>query len=328
MDTKAKPFLSKNNPLKVELENRESFSFRYLLPYYWFSWIIIFLSFFLIYLPKPLRRLIGSSTGLFIKYSNTKRSHIVMTNLSLCFKSKTEAELKKIHNEYFKNLGNTIIDIPSLWWRSDKSLQNNCEIINEHYIDNELSKGKGVILLTPHTVSLDFGGRSISKYPIISIYKPFRNKLLNWFVGRSRSKDTDNSIVYPRDNLSFKKIIKALKTPIVFYYIGDEDLGKKNSEFANFFDEKKSTLISITKIASLSKATVMPCINHYCFSKNKYITYIDQPLAKFPTGHPSDDAEIINRAFEKLINRNLEQYMWSLRLFQTRPNGQKYPYSK
>jgi lauroyl-KDO2-lipid IV(A) myristoyltransferase len=177
-------------------------------------------------------------------------------------------------------------------------------------------------------VSLDFGGRSISRYPIISIYKPFRNKLLNWFVGRSRSKDTDNSIVYPRDNLSFKKIIKALKTPIVFYYIGDEDLGKKNSEFANFFDETKYTLISITKIASLSKATVIPCINHYCFSKNKYVTYIDQPIEKFPTGDTSDDAEIINRAFEKLINRNLEQYMWSLRLFQTRPNGQKYPYSK
>ena len=111
-----------------------------------------------------------------------------MINLSLCFKSKTEAELKKIHNEYFKNLGNTIIDMPSLWWRSDKSLQNNCEIINEHYIDNELSKGKGVILLTPHTVSLDFGGRSISRYPIISIYKPFRNKLLNWFVGKASKK--------------------------------------------------------------------------------------------------------------------------------------------
>ena len=165
-----------------------------------------------------------------------------MINLSLCFKSKTEAELKKIHNEYFKNLGNTIIDMPSLWWRSDKSLQNNCEIINEHFIDNELSKGKGVILLTPHTVSLDFGGRSISRYPIISIYKPFRNKLLNWFVGRSRSKDTDNSIVYPRDNLSFKKIIKALKKQIVFYYMVNEDFVKKNSELVNFFNKQNFTL--------------------------------------------------------------------------------------
>ena len=328
MTTKAKPFLSKNNPLKVELDNRENFSLRYLLPYYCFSWLIIFISLFLIYLPKPFRRLIGSATGLFIMHSNTKRSHIVMTNLSLCFKSKTRDQLKKIHDEYFKNLGNTIIDMPSLWWRSNKSLQKNCTIINEHYINNELLKGKGVILLTPHCVSLDFGGRSISKYPIISIYKPFRNKLLNWFIGRSRSKNTDNVIVYPRENLSFKKIVQALKKPIVFYYIGDEDLGLKNSEFANFFDEKKSTLISISKIAALSKATVIPCINHYCPSKDKYITYVDKPLEKFPTEQTRDDALIINRAFEKLINRDLNQYMWSLRLFQTRPNGHKYPYVK
>ena len=221
MDTKAKPFLSKNNPLKVELENRENFSFRYLLPYYWFSWVIIFLSFLLIYLPKPLRRFVGSSTGFFIKHSNAKRSHIVMTNLSLCFKSKTREQLNKIHDEYFKNLGNTIIDIPSLWWRSDRSLQKDCEIINDHYIDNELSKGKGVILLTPHTVSLDFGGRSISRYPIISMYKPFRNKLLNGCANITGGGLADNiKRVIPNNltaEINLKKILNNLIKYIVLY---------------------------------------------------------------------------------------------------------------
>ena len=212
---------------------------------------ILLLSFFMIYLPKSLRLGIGTLVGSSIKYFNTKRSGIVKTNLSLCFKSMDKNKLNSIHDAYFKNLGKTIIDIPTLWWKSNKSLQDNCEIINSHYIDDELSKGKGVILLTPHTVSLDFGGRSISRYPIISMYKPFRNKLLNWFIGKSRSKNTDNVIVYPRENFSFKKVITALKKPIVFYYIADEDLGSKNSEFADFYDEKKSTLISISKIASL-----------------------------------------------------------------------------
>ncbi len=328
MDKNSKPFLSKNNPLNVELSYRENFSLRYLLPYYWFSWILILLSFFMIYLPKSLRLGIGTLVGSSIKYFNTKRSGIVKTNLSLCFKSMDKNKLNSIHDAYFKNLGKTIIDIPTLWWKSNKSLQDNCEIINSHYIDDELSKGKGVILLTPHTVSLDFGGRSISRYPIISMYKPFRNKLLNWFIGKSRSKHTDNVIVYPRENFSFKKVITALKKPIVFYYIADEDLGNKNSEFAEFFDEKKSTLISISKIASLSKATVIPCINHFCKSRNKYITYVDKPLTLFPSNNSKADALIINKSLEKLISRDLNQYMWSLRLFQTRPDGKKFPYAR
>ena len=328
MDNRPKAFLSKKNPLNINLRMAESFSYAYLMPQYWFSWVLIFFSFILIYLPKKIRLNIGSLLGIFIRVSNSKRSSIVMTNLSLCFKSMSNKERKIIHDNYFKNLGKTIIDIPSLWWKSDKSLQKTCEIINGKYIDNELSKGRGVILLTPHTVSLDFGGRSISRYPIISIYKPFRNKLLNWFIGKSRSKKTDNVVVYPRENFSFKKIIKALKSPVIFYYIADEDLGTQNSEFADFFNEKKSTLVSIRKVSKLSNACVIPCINLYCGVSNKYFTYVDEPLEFSSVDDPKKDALIINQALEKLISRDLSQYMWSLRLFQTRPNGQSYPYSK
>ena len=329
-DNWTKPIFDENGMTQWfwRVTHRENFSLEYLLPHYWFSWILILLSYFMIYLPKSFRSNIGTLVGNSILYFNAKRSGIVKTNLSLCFKSMDKKKLASIHDAYFKNLGNTIIDIPTLWWKSNKSLQSNCEIINSHYIDDELSKGKGVILLTPHTVSLDFGGRSISRYPIISMYKPFRNKLLNWFIGKSRSKNTDNVIVYPRENFSFKKVITALKKPIVFYYIADEDLGSKNSEFADFYDEKKSTLISISKIASLSKATVIPCINHFCKSRQKYITYIDEPLDPFPTNNTKNDAIIINKSLEKLISRDLEQYMWSLRLFQTRNNNKKYPYPK
>ena len=38
------------------------------------------------------------------------------------------------------------------------------------------------------------------------------------------------------------------------------------------------------------------------------------------------DANTINIALEEIISRDLEQYMWSLRLFQTRPDGKSYPY--
>jgi lauroyl-KDO2-lipid IV(A) myristoyltransferase len=205
-------------------------------------------------------------------------------------------------------------------------LQKNCEVFNKNYLDEELSKNKGVILLVAHSVFLDFGGRSLSGYPIISMYKPFRNKLLNWIIGSARSRKTDNIIVYPRDNFSFRKIIKALKRKAIFYYFGDEDLGKDNSVFSKFFDEKKSTLISVSKISELSHCSVMPCINYYCPISKKYITYIGKPLENFPSNDKQKDANTINSGLEEIISRDLEQYMWSLRLFQTRPDGKNYPY--
>ena len=326
MGNEAKPFLSKNNPLNISKSNGEHFSLKYLLPHYWPTWLLLLLSFLLSFMPNAIRVMLGNIVGKLIFLTNSKRRNIVTANLALCFKSKSEIEIGNLCKAYFIYLGRAFIDMSLLWWRSNSFLQKNCEVFNKDYLDQELSKNKGVILLVAHSVFLDFGGRSLSGYPIISMYKPFRNKLLNWIIGSARSRKTDNIIVYPRDNFSFRKIIKALKRKAIFYYFGDEDLGKDNSVFSKFFDEKKSTLISISKISELSHCSVMPCINYYCPISKKYITYIGKPLENFPSNDKQKDANTINIALEEIISRDLEQYMWSLRLFQTRPDGKSYPY--
>ena len=53
---------------------------------------------------------------------------------------------------------------------------------------------------------------------------------------------------------------------------------------------------------------------------------IDKPLENFPSGNNEADARLINQRLENLISKDLSQYMWSLRLFQTRPEGKTYPY--
>ena len=40
-----KAFISKNNPFNEDAADGECFSYSYLLPKYWISWILIFLSF-------------------------------------------------------------------------------------------------------------------------------------------------------------------------------------------------------------------------------------------------------------------------------------------
>ena len=99
------------------------------------------------------------------------------------------------------------------------------------------------------------------------MYKPFRNRLLNWFIGKSRSKSSDNVVVFPRENFPFKRIIKALKKPNIFYYVGDEDLGSKNSTFSNFFAEQKSTIITIAikKSVDLFLATLNSNLSCFTF---------------------------------------------------------------
>ena len=50
------------------------------------------------------------------------------------------------------------------------------------------------------------------------------------------------------------------------------------------------------------------------------------PLEDFPTGDPERDAASVNKARETLIRLAPEQYMWTLRWFRTRPEGETPPY--
>ncbi|MEE8210306.1 MAG: hypothetical protein V3T85_00150, partial [Acidiferrobacterales bacterium] len=50
-------------------------------------------------------------------------------------------------------------------------------------------------------------------------------------------------------------------------------------------------------------------------------------LAEFPTGDPNKDAARMNAALEQSIRDAPEQYMWTLKLFKTRPDNGPSPYA-
>ena len=76
-----KAFISKNNPFNEDAADGECFSYSYLLPKYWISWILIFLSFPMAYLPKIIRSFLGSMLGKMLFQINTSKKEIVKINL-------------------------------------------------------------------------------------------------------------------------------------------------------------------------------------------------------------------------------------------------------
>ncbi len=59
-------------------------------------------------------------------------------------------------------------------------------------------------------------------------------------------------------------------------------------------------------------------------ARRRYVVRITPPLA---ADGDSGQAAALNAAFEGLIRLAPEQMLWSLRLFQTRPDGSPPPYT-
>tara|TARA_Y200000002_G_scaffold194439_1_gene160659 strand:+ start:157 stop:1131 length:975 start_codon:yes stop_codon:yes gene_type:complete len=317
----AKPFISKNNPFGESRANGETFEYKYFQPKYWLTWIFIGLSFLIAFLPKFLRSLLGELIGKILYTFGKSKKDIVEINLKLTFEELNAEDRIKLSRSFFRNLGHMYINLPLLWWKSDRALQKIIDKKNLNLIDSYLENDQSIILFVPHTLSLDFGGRALSKYNLLSMYKPFKNNLMNWFIGRSRSKDTDKVVIYPRDKIHMKTIIKNMRKPSIFYLLADEDISMEDSLFSNFFDTQKTVLKSVSKLAKITKSKVLPCICTYDIKKHKYCFQVFPELENFPSDNLQHDCAKINTVLEKQIMINKMQYMWTLRIYKNRPDG-------
>ena len=316
-----KPFISKKNPFNESSSDGETFSYKYLLPIYWPTWILLGLSFFVVLLPNSLRTFLGDLIGIIIyRYSKSKKS-IVEINLNLTFNNIDAKQLEKLSKSFFNNLGQMYINLPLLWWKSNEYLQSIITKKNTKLIDDVLKNNQSVILLAPHSLSLDFGGRALSAYNLLSMYKPFKNNLLNWFIGKSRSKNNDKVIVYPRDTKSIKTIIRKMRQPCVLYLLADEDISVDNSVFSNFFDTNKASLKSVSKLAKITNSKVLPCICTYNKYLYNYTFEVFPALNNFPSNNIEIDCQKVNSILEEQILVDKSQYMWTLRIYKHRPDG-------
>ena len=317
----SKPFISKKNRFGESEVNGESFEYKYLYPKYWLTWSFLGASFLVAYLPKYPRNLLGDFIGKFLYNFSKSKKAIVEINLKLTFSELSAGDRVKLSKLFFRNLGHMYINLPLLWWKSDIALQKIIDKKGLNLIDSYLQKDKSIILYVPHTLSLDFGGRALSNYDLLSMYKPFKNNLMNWFIGRSRSKDTDKVVIYPRDKIHMKTIIKNMRKPSVLYFLADEDISMDDSVFSNFFDTQKTVLKSVSKLAKITKSKVLPCICTYDIKKHRYHFQVFPELENFPSGNLQNDCAKINSVLEKQIMINKMQYMWTLRIYKNRPDG-------
>ncbi|GBE45328.1 lipid A biosynthesis lauroyl acyltransferase [bacterium BMS3Bbin11] len=106
----------------------------------------------------------------------------------------------------------------------------------------------------------------------------------------------------------------------------DEDFGSPASVFAPFFGVQSWTVTSLSALARLGNAVVMPVFMNSLPGGKGYELYFGQILENFPSGDDLVDATNMNQALEAGIRRMPEMYSWTFKLFKTRPAGEEAPY--
>ena len=300
------------------------FEWYFLHPRYWGIWFLMVLLAIIAILPGRVRRSIGAAAGdLFYKF-NKKRRHIASVNIKMCFPELTDDERYEMLREHYRSYGHNFVEMGVFWWSPFRRLQKMTYVRGINHYMNLVNRGENIILLTPHATGIDYAGIYTSRIsPGVSMMKALKNPVLNWFICKGRSRFGAMMILR---EMGLKPMVRAIKRKIICYYIPDEDFGPDLSVFVPFFGVPSATLPVLGRMAKLTDAKVVPVITKFLPDGKGYEINFLKPLENFPTGDEVENARRMNQALEELIRLAPEQYMWTLKWFKTRPDGQPSPY--
>lgn len=302
---------------------QHQFSKAFLHPKYWGVWLGVFALCILAYVPYRLRDKLAAGIGKivfrYLKSNRKKQYHRADVNLRYCFPEWSADKRAEVIENMFITVSQTMLSIGETAIRPISHLQKRSEFYGLDYVKQARSHGKNVILLVPHTWSIDASGVVMHTLgmPMTSMYNPHRNPLVDWLWNWTRERFGGK--MHARQN-GIKPFLADVRKGELGYFLPDEDYGEELSVYVDFFATEKATLPGLNRMAKVANAEVIPMFPIYNAEKGVYQIEILPPM-KF-NGSPEQSAREMNKVIEHFVTKHPEQYVWILRLLKTRKNGE------
>jgi lauroyl-KDO2-lipid IV(A) myristoyltransferase len=291
------------------------------LPRFWPTWFVLLGSVVLAFVPMRMRASIGDALAHLLCRLNPRRRRIALANLSLCYPRMSTRRREQLLCRHARVLAHVFLSYGELMLRSPQRLREQFDIEGLEIVQREVAAGKGIVVLTPHSLALEHAGLRLTlDHPMVVAARLHRsNDLLDWVVTGLRTRY--QGTVY--DNAaSMLPLVKKVRAGNWLYYLPDEDRGEDNSVFAPFYGIRKATIGSLGRLARLCRAAVIPMTTIYLPETRRFLIRFHEPLTTLGGEDIERDAAEVNRAIERVLDEDPAQYMWSAKIFRTRPPGE------
>lgn len=300
------------------------FSWKFLLPRFWPTWILLGFFWCIAQLPVTWNQLIGRAIGRALFRLGKSRRMIAETNVRLCFPELSKTEQDVIIKESIISCGLSMSETAIALWGNLDKMRGRYSISGLEHVEKAKAEGKGILFCGSHLTTIDISGRMFSYHAEADVlYRPDPNPLIAYFIAKARNRVNANAI-HRNDT---KQLIKNLRNGHIVWYAPDQNYNIKHSIFAPFFGIQAATIVATSRIAKLSGCAVIP---FFCYreERGRYRIEILPALENFPTNDDLADATRINQVIEAAIRKAPGQYLWVHRRFKSRPAGEPSFYPK
>ncbi|MDI6758958.1 MAG: lysophospholipid acyltransferase family protein [Candidatus Omnitrophota bacterium] len=226
-----------------------------------FGWVVLIIC-SLIVRVIPAHCLYGFAKGIgFLGYwFVVKLRRIALENLNIAFgQDKLPQEKEKIAKACFTFMAKSAIELLFLTERPNL-LKKRIEIEGGKNLDNALSRGKGVILVSAHfgNFPLLIARLALAGYSVSGIMRRMRDERVEKFFFAKRDRFKIKTIYAQPRNTCVSSIIEVLRNNGIVFILLDQNFGT-GGIFVDFFGQKAATATGPVILAQRTKALLLPC---------------------------------------------------------------------
>ncbi|MBU6505702.1 MAG: lysophospholipid acyltransferase family protein [Betaproteobacteria bacterium] len=278
------------------------------------------------WLPMPVLAHLGNGVGRLAFRLARERRRVALINLALCFPQWGEAQREAVALAHFQAFTTSILGQGIPWYASMARLRRIFVREGEEHLQAALREGP-VIIMTPHFFGIDSAGPFLgADFDLITINSRQKNASFDDAMQRLRRRWQRGTIFTRQDGI--RPVLRALKPGWALYYMPDQDFGRRESIFVDFFGVPAATSPALSRLARLSHARVVPCVVQQDFPHSRVVMKFFPAWTDFPGTDEAEDTRRMNRFIEARVLEQPANYLWSHKRFKTRPPGEPSPYGR
>ncbi len=279
-------------------------------------------------LPLPVAQRLGTAAARRIFNRGGERVGYALVNLGIAFPERSEEARREIGRQSYVHLAWNLIDNarPQRW--SNEEVPKHIRFDGLEHLRAALEAGRGALLLVPHMGNFELGAMALPLlgFEVAGVARPMRNPLIWRQVSQQRTR-TGGALIQQRQ--AAPQILRALRQGSVVVLLNDQYVRGTREVFVPFFGVRCSTAAGVALFALRTGAPVLPA---YMVrdAPDHHVCTLCPPLNVPRSGDTTRDLEeatsAYNRAYEDIIRRHPEQYMWATRRYRHSPDLPTEPY--
>ncbi|SDU33189.1 lysophospholipid acyltransferase [Halopseudomonas salegens] len=274
-------------------------------------------------LPFALAQRLGALVGWAMYQFPNREREVTRINLQHCMPELEPAERERLVRETMIQSGRTFAESACAWiWKPEKTLKRVKQVEGEHLLHEALDGDKGVVFITSHLGNWEVLNHWYSLHCApVGFYRPPKLKAIDDLLRRQRAQLGNRLAPSTREGISM--VMREVRQGGAVGIPVDPEPARKSGEFVPFFAIQALTSKFVPNLlkGGQARGVFLHCVRLEDHSGFKVIV---EPA---PEAMYSADAETavasMSSVLERYVRQWPSQYMWSMKRFKKRPQGEE-----